>query len=94
MKTTQLYLEDSYIKEMDATILEVIPEGEKRWRVLLDKTVFYPMGGGQPTDQGVLTNNELTGNVYQVMMKDGEVWHYMECPIEPIVGTQIHGVIN
>ncbi len=94
MKTTQLYLEDSYIKEMDATILEVIPEGEKRWRVLLDKTVFYPMGGGQPTDQGVLTNNEWTGNVYQVMMKDGEVWHYMECPIEPIVGTQIHGVIN
>lgn len=94
MKTIPLYLEDSYIKEMDATILEVLPEGEGRWRVLLDKTVFYPMGGGQPTDQGILKNGTWQGNVYQVMMKDGEIWHYVDSLTALVVGSTAHGVIN
>ena len=90
MKTQALYLEDSYAKEMDAKVLEVYPEGEKRWRVMLDKTVFYPMGGGQPTDQGKL--NEMS--VYQVMMKDGEIWHYVQSENAPAVGLAVHGVID
>lgn len=94
MKTQQLYLLDSYIKEMDATILEVFPEGEKRWRVMFDKTVFYPMGGGQPTDQGMVTSDSWSGNVYQVMTKDGEIWHFVESDSVPAVGSNVHGSIN
>jgi len=52
MKTKQFYLDDSYAKEMDATVLEVLPEQGGRWRLILDQTVFYPMGGGQPTGSG------------------------------------------
>ncbi len=51
MQTSPHYLDDSYLKEMDAKIMDVKPDGNN-FRVLLDKTVFYPMGGGQPTDQG------------------------------------------
>lgn len=48
------YLEDSYLKEMEATIVEVSKESENRWQLVLDKTIFYPRGGGQSTDQGFL----------------------------------------
>ena len=94
MKTQQLYLSDSYIKEMDAEILEVVPESPNRYRLLLDQTVFYPMGGGQSTDQGTLTGDGFQATVYQVMMKDGEIWQYVETTTAPTVGLKIHGSIN
>lgn len=47
MKTQPLYLTDPYLQEMNASILEAIPEGEEQYRLLLDQTVFYPMGGGR-----------------------------------------------
>jgi len=94
MKTIPLYLEDSYVKEMDASVLEVFPEGEKRWRLILDKTVFYPMGGGQPTDQGTLVGDGWIGKVYQVLMKEGEIGHFVESDTVPAVGLSVHGVID
>lgn len=94
MKTQQLYLNDSYLKETDATILEVQPEGDNRFRVLLDTTVFYPMGGGQPTDQGKLVSSNWNGDVYQVMMKDGEIWHYVNTQTPPTTGMTLRAVIN
>jgi Ser-tRNA(Ala) deacylase AlaX len=94
MQTKQLYLDDSYLKEMEAVILEVQPETENKWKVILDQTVFYPMGGGQPTDQGSFTNDNWKVEVYLVMMKDGEIWHYLNSPTPPKVGDKIHGTIN
>lgn len=64
MKTKPLYLDDSYLKEMNAEILEVLPEGESTYRVILNQTVFYPMGGGQATDQGKLEADSWSGEVY------------------------------
>jgi Ser-tRNA(Ala) deacylase AlaX len=94
MKTELLYLYDSYQKEMDAQILEVIPDGEGKYKITLDKTVFYAMGGGQPTDQGKLTSASWNGNVYQVMIKDGELWHFVNAQTAPTVGDTVHGVID
>ena len=94
MKTKAIYLDDSYQTEMDATVLEVLPENGGRFRLILDQTVFYPMGGGQPTDQGKLTSPSWSADVYQVMMKDGEIWHYVQTTIAPTVGLIIHGSIN
>lgn len=94
MKTDPLYLIDSYAKEMDATVTEVVPESDGRWRVSLDNTVFYPMGGGQPTDQGELVSGSWKGSVYQVLMKDEDIAHYVQSDTPPAVGTMVHGVIN
>lgn len=94
MKTQQLYLDDSYLKEMAAEILEVLPEGESRYKLILDKTVFYPMGGGQATDQGKLEADNWSGEVYQVLNKDGEIWHFVKANAAPTVGMKVHGSIN
>lgn len=94
MKTDPLYLNDSYLKEMYAEVLEVLPEGEGQFRLVLDQTVFYPMGGGQATDQGKLDGNNWSGEVYQVLNKDGEIWHFVKASIAPAVGMKVHGSIN
>lgn len=93
MKTQPLYLENSYLKEMEAKILDLKPDGNG-WKVNLDKTVFYPMGGGQPTDQGLLTSKDWRGEVYQVLMKNGEIWHYIKSQTAPAVNITVHGTIN
>ncbi len=94
MKTKQLYLDDSYLKEAEATVLEVLPDTAGKWRLIFDQTVFYPMGGGQPTDQGTLTADAWKADVYMVMVKDGEIWHYINALTPPVDGTKVHGVIN
>lgn len=52
------------------------------------------MGGGQPTDQGTLTGDGWTGGVYQVLMKDGEIGHFVESDAQPAVGLTVHGTID
>ncbi len=94
MQTKLTYLDDSYVKTMTAKILDVKEESVGKWRLILDETVFYPMGGGQSTDQGILKSDAWQGNVYQVMMKDGEVWHYVTASEGPEVGMTVNGEIN
>lgn len=94
MKTNLLYLDDSYLKTMKAEILDVKEDGLNKWRVVLDQTVFYPMGGGQSTDQGILKASDREFQVYQVMMKEEEVWHYINSSVEPTRGMKVEGEIN
>ena len=49
--TDLLYQTDSYVREFEARVVTVDPAGS---RVALDRTAFYPGGGGQPNDLGVL----------------------------------------
>lgn len=94
MQTQPLYLTDPYAKEMQTSVLEILPEGANRWRLRLDQTVFYPMGGGQPTDQGKLSWADGTAKVYQVMLKEGDIWHYLETSAPPQIGTSVQGEID
>lgn len=94
MQTQLIYLDDSYQTAMDAKILVVLQETTNKYRVLLDQTVFYAMGGGQPTDQGTLNSATWNGEVYQVLIKDGELWHFVNAATPPVIGDSVHGEID
>lgn len=95
MKTKPIYLEDPYIKTIEATILEVFPEEEGVWRLILDQTIFYPMGGGQPTDQGIIIFPDGSkGEVYKVLLKEGEINHYVKISTRPSPHQKVRGSID
>jgi len=84
--TELLYQTDSYLKEFDAVITSINPD-EKA--VVLDRTAFYPGGGGQPNDVGKLDG--LT--VLKVRKAGDEVLHVVDGDLPPL-GTRLHGVID
>ena len=86
--TEQLYLTDSYLREFDATVTQA--EGNA---VVLDRTAFYPGGGGQPADQGTLSAGGETWQVVQLRRKGADIWHELDQPAPP-VGTRVHGQID
>ncbi|MEM2904460.1 MAG: alanyl-tRNA editing protein AlaXM [Candidatus Bathyarchaeia archaeon] len=71
-----LYLDDSYLRECDATILSVT-EGKS---VVLDQTVFHPVGGGQPWDTGRILRGSEVFNVVSAREFHGEVAHEVDRP--------------
>lgn len=72
--TRALYLEDSYVKECDATIVS-LKDGKY---VVLDQTIFYPKGGGQPSDTGKITRANEIYNVVYVGKFSGEISHEVD----------------
>ena len=80
MKTKKLFKENAYLVDSEAVILDVLPfEGKKA--VILDRTVFFPEGGGQPWDLGRLTIK--TGScrsyaVIKVIEHEGEILHVLD----------------
>ena len=63
-------------------------ESKKGYEIILNQTAFYPEGGGQPSDTGILGGI----NVKEVHEKDGELVHYTDGPLE--VGMDVIGKIN
>ena len=62
-------------------------------RVALDRTVFYPTGGGQPHDTGVLRGPGGEARVVEVRKQGEDVWHTLEGPV-PAVGDEVEGEID
>lgn len=83
----KLYYDSAYIKEFEAQVLSC-QEGKKGWEITLSATAFYPEGGGQPADTGILGNVRVT----DVHEKDGQVVHYTDGPLP--VGEMVRGVID
>lgn len=85
VETTELlYLRDAYRRSFEATVVAV--DGD---RVALDRTAFYPTGGGQPHDLGTVGTVAVTG----VRKEGGVVWHTLE-GAPPAVGTTVRGEID
>jgi misacylated tRNA(Ala) deacylase len=82
--TDLLYLRDAYARTFDATVTAV--DGD---RVALDRTLFYPTGGGQPHDIGTLGGS----SVVDVRKEGGDVWHRVDGPL-PAVGDTVHGEVE
>lgn len=75
MATKLDYLEDSEVYESMAHIVGVEDSEEGTVSVVLDRTIFYPQGGGQPTDWGMITTDDGTAAIDKVSFTDGTVFH-------------------
>lgn len=74
--TERLYYKDAYRTEFNAQVLSCEPS-EHGWAVVLDKTAFYPEGGGQPCDLGTLGGSAVT----EVHIRDGVIVHTCDRPV-------------
>jgi len=88
--TNKIYSTDSYAKLAEAKVLEVDADDG---RVLLDSTVFYPGGGGQPHDVGVLRIGDDQLSVVRVTADGDNVWHWLDGAL-PARGTIVSGEID
>ena len=88
MSTELLYLDDAYRRSVRSEVTAV--DGD---RVALDRTVFYPTGGGQPHDTGVLRGPAGASQVVEVRKQGPDVWHTVEGPL-PAVGDQVEGEVD
>jgi len=87
MTTEKLYYQDPYIKSFSARILQCKQDEKGRFYVVLDRTAFYPTGGGQPYDTGTI--NDV--HVFDVEEEKGEIRHFIESPLEE---KECHGEID
>jgi misacylated tRNA(Ala) deacylase len=86
--TELLYLRDHYLREFDANVVGVEAD-----LVTLDKTLFYPAGGGQPNDTGILRWGAGECKVVDVSKRTGAVLHKVD-GMAPPRGEVIHGTID
>lgn len=71
MDTEKLFYQDPYLKEFPARILRKEMQGDGRWKIVLDRTAFYPEGGGQPCDLGFIND----AHVLDVRSENGSIIH-------------------
>ncbi len=71
--TIELFRNNSYLKEHDTTIFEIVPDG-----LVLNETIFYPEGGGQPGDEGFITINNQTIDIIGTRYTDNKLVHMIE----------------
>ena len=88
--TERIYSTDAYAARMTA---EVVATDTDDGRVLLDRTVFYPGGGGQPIDRGVLWVGDDPLDVVRVTQDNDGVWHWLDGTL-PAPGTRVGGRID
>lgn len=84
--TDLLYQTDAYLKEFDAVVTAVNPDAGA---VALDRTAFYPGGGGQPCDYGHLDGVPVT----KVKRQGQHIWHWLKGDL-PAEGAAVHGSID
>jgi alanyl-tRNA synthetase len=85
--TERLYYHDSFLREFDAQVLSVQEEAG-RWRVVLDRTAFYPASGGQPFDTGKLGDADV---VEVLDADDHKIIHFTD---RALVLGPVHGKID
>jgi alanyl-tRNA synthetase len=88
--TEQMYYADAYVKEFEAKVLKVI----NREYVVLDRTCFYPEGGGQPADHGFLVFGRVKAEVVDVQKAGRIIAHKIKTPAVPKEGATVKGVLD
>jgi alanyl-tRNA synthetase len=95
-ETEALYYDDQYRSEFEAVVLDVFEreneDGDIVYDVVLDQTMFYPEGGGQPADQGMLSTDDRTVDVKDVQKQGDVVLHRTR--VNPGKGEFVRGQID
>ncbi|HOS70287.1 MAG TPA: DHHA1 domain-containing protein [Bacillota bacterium] len=86
MRTERLYNDDPYLTEFRAEVIETLPYGDK-YGIVLDRTAFYPVGGGQPWDTGYLNDEKVS----EVIEKDGKLLHIVD---NKLLSAEVKGSVN
>ena len=86
MRTERLYNDDPYLTEFRAEVIETLTYGDK-YGIVLDRTAFYPAGGGQPWDTGYLNDEKVT----EVIEKDGKLLHIVD---NKLLSTEVKGSVD
>lgn len=87
MITEKLYESNSYIGSFEAVVLSC-EQNERGYKSILDKTAFFPQGGGQPCDKGFISGID----VFDVQIENGEIFHFTKTPLE--TGKTVKGEID
>src|SRR6056297_749480 len=90
--TDRLYYEDQQRMEIEAVVLEVFERDDDHFDVVLDQTMFYPEGGGQPPDHGHLATDDVTVEVEDVQRYDGVICHTVDD--DPGKGEFVRGQVE
>src|SRR5690349_22128686 len=90
--TELLYQTDAYLQEFDATVINVLPDQRA---VVLDRSAFYPGGGGQPCDFGKMLVGGVSYSVEKLKKQGEDVLHFLggSEPL-PAVGSAAHGTLD
>jgi misacylated tRNA(Ala) deacylase len=90
--TEALYHLDSYLKEFDAVVTAV---DEELHAIALNKTAFFPGGGGQPFDMGVILVDGKSLGIEKMKKAADDIWHIVAVQDDlPAAGTPVHGVLD
>lgn len=88
--TARLYYQDSRLLEFDAHVVDLIERDNGRVAVVLDRTAFYPTGGGQPNDTGTLAEARV---IDCIDAEEVGVLHVIQGPT-PEIGDTVHGRVD
>jgi misacylated tRNA(Ala) deacylase len=86
--TKQLYHHDAYIKQFDASVEQVLDGG-----FVLDRSAFFPGGGGQPADEGTFQQGDNIWRITKIKRVGDAIVHYLDGEINPELGP-VHGVLD
>lgn len=84
----KLFYQDTHMIDFEASVLECIQEADGRFRILLDRTAFFPEEGGQGADSGTLGDLKIL----DVQIKKDLIYHYVAKPLKE--GSQVKGHVD
>jgi misacylated tRNA(Ala) deacylase len=88
----ELFAVDAYVRDFEASVMEVDADAG---RVALDRTAFYPGGGGQPHDLGILRWGGGAAAVTRVARDGGRIWHWLDTEAGmPDPELEVEGVLD
>jgi len=93
--TRLLYYENAYVKEFDTRVVQILKMENGETGVVLDETAFFPGGGGQPSDTGLIENDGMHARVVR-LKRHGEIMiHFVDEVVGEIrEGDSVRGVID